>query len=314
VRQTRGGCRHRSAAHCDSRSSCAKFAAQSGCALKEGFMQQANPQAEAQPAPGSWLYLLERFDIGLVHLDRELRVVGMNDFARRCLPVDEKLPFGKLVTSFHPESSRAKAQFLIGQAECPVSNAPPMTMIINIPERVLLVKVSKVGDEKGVTIRATRSFSTTSPRLSARHATGIPHEARAKVRQRQNDCCARSRRRVKVESCWSMCSTYPSSARRATTRRSTLRREASSATSTSVIWKAASIRACSCAFIGATSSIYRRSMRSCATTGACRCGWRGPNRWRFRFPAPALPRSWINSDCSEPPLLRAEHPCSLRAG
>ncbi len=121
-------------------------------------MPQACPHTEAQSAPGSWLYLLERFDIGLVHLDRQLRVIGMNEFARRSLPVDEKLPFGKLVTSFHPESSRAKVQFLIGQAECPVTNAPPMTMIINIPERMLLVKVSKIGDDKGVTTGYTLVF------------------------------------------------------------------------------------------------------------------------------------------------------------
>jgi hypothetical protein len=29
---------------------------------------QGGPQLEAQPAAGSWLYLPERFDIGLVHL------------------------------------------------------------------------------------------------------------------------------------------------------------------------------------------------------------------------------------------------------
>lgn len=122
------------------------------------MQQQTCPQAEAQSPPGSWLYLLERFDIGLVHLDRQLRVTGMNDFARRSLPVEEKLPFGKIVTSFHPESSRAKVQFLIGQAECPVSNAPPMTMIINIPERMLLVKVAKISDEQGVTTGYTLVF------------------------------------------------------------------------------------------------------------------------------------------------------------
>jgi LytTR family transcriptional regulator, CO-responsive transcriptional regulator RcoM len=76
-------------------------------------MQQACAHAEAQPASsGSWLYMLERFHIGLVHIDRRLRVVGMNDYAPRCLPVEEKLPFGKLVTAFHPKASRAKVQVL----------------------------------------------------------------------------------------------------------------------------------------------------------------------------------------------------------
>ena len=68
-------------------------------------------------ASSSWLYLLERFDVGVVHIDRELRVVGMNDFARSRLPVQDKQPFGKIVTSFHPEAARAKLKFLLGQAE-----------------------------------------------------------------------------------------------------------------------------------------------------------------------------------------------------
>jgi len=51
-------------------------------------MLHAAPRANAPASgPGSWLYVLERFDIGLVQLDLELRVVGMNDFARRSLPV-----------------------------------------------------------------------------------------------------------------------------------------------------------------------------------------------------------------------------------
>ena len=48
-----------------------------------------------------------------------------------------------MVLSFHPERSQSKVKFLIDQAECPVSNPPPMTLIINIPERVLLIKVSR---------------------------------------------------------------------------------------------------------------------------------------------------------------------------
>lgn len=114
--------------------------------------------AEPAPPSSSWLYLLERFDVGVVHVDRELRVVGMNDFARRSLPVQEKLPFGKIVTSFHPEAARAKLKFLLGQAECPVNNAPPMALMINIPDRVLLIKVSKIGDAQAATIGYTLVF------------------------------------------------------------------------------------------------------------------------------------------------------------
>lgn len=112
------------------------------------------PPSESTSAtgPNSWLYLLERFDVGVVHLDHALHVVGMNDYARRSLPVGDKLPFGKIVTDFHPEAAKAKVKFLLGQAECPVNNAPPMAMMINIPERVLLIKVSRTADARNTPI------------------------------------------------------------------------------------------------------------------------------------------------------------------
>jgi hypothetical protein len=45
-------------------------------------MQNASAQSDAQSASsGSRLYMLERFDIGPVPIDRQLRVVGMNDYA-----------------------------------------------------------------------------------------------------------------------------------------------------------------------------------------------------------------------------------------
>lgn len=93
------------------------------------------------------LYLLERFDVGIVQLDADRRVVSMNAYARRVLPVDDKQPFDRMVLSFHPERSQPKVEFLLDQAaQCPVSNPPPMAMIINIPERVLLIKVTRMAD------------------------------------------------------------------------------------------------------------------------------------------------------------------------
>jgi DNA-binding LytR/AlgR family response regulator len=95
----------------------------------------------------SLLYLLERFEMGVVQLDVDRRVVAMNDLARRVLPVDDRQPFDRAVLSFHPERSQSKVAFLLDQAgTCPLSNPPPMTMIINIPERVLLIRVSRLSD------------------------------------------------------------------------------------------------------------------------------------------------------------------------
>lgn len=104
-------------------------------------MSDSTPQRAA-------LQLFEAFDVGVIHLDAERNVLAMNDFARRMLPVDEKQPFNKMVLSFHPERSRHKVDFLLNQASgCPVANATPMAMIINIPEQVLLIKVTRLADE-----------------------------------------------------------------------------------------------------------------------------------------------------------------------
>jgi hypothetical protein len=107
---------------------------------------------DSKTAPNPGLYVFEKFEAGVIHLDAQRNVVAMNDYARRVLPVDEKQPFNKLVTSFHPERSKPKVKFLLDEASgCPMANAVPMTMIINIPEQVLLIKVSRLGNEKGDT-------------------------------------------------------------------------------------------------------------------------------------------------------------------
>lgn len=96
------------------------------------------------------LYLFEKFEVGVIHLDAERTVLAMNDFARRVLPVGEKQPFDKLVSSFHPDRSRPKVDFMLDQATtCPIASAMPMTMIINIPEQVLLIKVTRLADQSG---------------------------------------------------------------------------------------------------------------------------------------------------------------------
>lgn len=107
---------------------------------------------DPKTAPNPNLYLFEKFDVGVIHLDAQRKVLAMNDFARRVLPVGEKQPFDKLVTSFHPARSQPKVNFLLDEASgCPMANAAPMTMIINIPEQVLLIKVSRLGDALGET-------------------------------------------------------------------------------------------------------------------------------------------------------------------
>lgn len=128
------------------------------------------------------LYLLERFDVGIVRLDAQRRVLDMNQFARRVLPVDEKQPFTQGVLDFHPERSRPKVEFLLDQAAvCPVASPPPMTMIINIPERVLLIKVSRMSDGSGKTTGYTLVFYDITELVAAEMPPGAPRDERRRL-------------------------------------------------------------------------------------------------------------------------------------
>jgi len=51
----------------------------------------------------SSLYLFEKFEVGVIHLDAERRVLAMNDFARKVLPVDEN----SRLTGSSPLSTRS---------------------------------------------------------------------------------------------------------------------------------------------------------------------------------------------------------------
>ena len=148
---------------------------------------------EPQVASQSPLYLFEKFEVGVIHLDASRTVQAMNDFARKVLPVSEKEPFNKLVSSFHPDRSRPKVDFLLDQASsCPMVSAVPMTMIINIPEQVLLIKVTRLGDHQGkttgfvlvfydVTQVVSQAGAAANPPSTSVRLTRIPMVANQKV-------------------------------------------------------------------------------------------------------------------------------------
>jgi hypothetical protein len=107
---------------------------------------------------------LERLDLGMVWIDNYNRVTGFNDIAWQLLaPAGEQtlgVPREQLIgidlLALHPAKSREKLGLLLGAAEpagidqCPVRSAPAITMMINIPDRVLLLKVSKIFGARGI--------------------------------------------------------------------------------------------------------------------------------------------------------------------
>lgn len=148
---------------------------------------------DSRAAHQSPLYLFEKFECGVVHLDDQRRVVAMNDFARKTLPIDDRQPFDRLVSSFHPERSRPKVDFLLDQATtCPIASATPMTMIINTPEQVLLIKVTRLANQLGaltgyvlvfydVTQLVSPDDSSSEPPAPTRRLARIPMVANHKV-------------------------------------------------------------------------------------------------------------------------------------
>jgi len=94
---------------------------------------------------------LQRFDPGVVWLDANNHIMGLNQSASKILGAEVDLVIGQEILQFHPENSRAKVKWLLDQSACPIDSPPPMTMMINIPDRVLLIKVSKImAHDKGV--------------------------------------------------------------------------------------------------------------------------------------------------------------------
>jgi DNA-binding LytR/AlgR family response regulator len=139
---------------------------------------------DARTAPVSPLYLLERFEAGIVNLDARRHVVSMNDYARRVLPVEAMQPFERMVLSFHPERSQPKVEFMLElAARCPVANPPPMTMIINIPERVLLIKVTRVTGADLTLAGYTLVFHDITELVASEDNAGSRPDARRRLRK-----------------------------------------------------------------------------------------------------------------------------------
>jgi len=104
---------------------------------------------------------LEQFDPGMVWLDPSNHVIALNDVALRILgPAAEQSLgvspdnlLGIDVLQMHPDKSRDKLRLLLqseDSAGCPMKSPPPVAMMINIPDRVLVVKVSKMMGATGI--------------------------------------------------------------------------------------------------------------------------------------------------------------------
>ncbi|WP_144155323.1 LytTR family DNA-binding domain-containing protein [Paraburkholderia sp. BCC1885] len=124
------------------------------------------------PAPASTLptseprrnetfqHKLEQFNPGMVWLDAQGHVTAFNDVAvqilgpagEQSLGVAQDRLYGIDVVNLHPEKSRDKLRFLLQSQDpggCPVKSPAPVAMMINIPDRILMIKVSKMMGKNG---------------------------------------------------------------------------------------------------------------------------------------------------------------------
>ena len=97
---------------------------------------------------------LEQFNPGMVWLDNQQRITALNDVALQVLgpSVEESMGIspdaliGSDILQVHPPKSRAKIEFLLqaGARGPAMYSPPPLAMMINIPDRLLMVKVSQM--------------------------------------------------------------------------------------------------------------------------------------------------------------------------
>lgn len=87
-------------------------------------------------------YKLQRMDVGVVLLDGERRVAALNGPARRLLGRAAEGLVGTPILDFHPPDIRAKVELLLAAAEQPQPSPAATSMVVALPGRTLVVKVT----------------------------------------------------------------------------------------------------------------------------------------------------------------------------
>jgi LytTR family transcriptional regulator, CO-responsive transcriptional regulator RcoM len=126
---------------------------------KDPTPTSASPAADLRQNE-TFQHKLEQFNPGIVWLDAHGHITAFNDVAAQVLgPAGEQSLgiaqdslLGMNVIDLHPEKSRDKLRFLLQSKEpggCPVKSPAPVAMMINIPDRILMIKVSKMTGREG---------------------------------------------------------------------------------------------------------------------------------------------------------------------
>lgn len=94
-------------------------------------------------------YVLNRLPIGVVLLDRECRVVSASETARAVFGEARiRDSLGKSIQAMHPPQSRSKLEWLLQESRTEGSSGYA-SMLVNVPDRVLQLRVVALGDAGG---------------------------------------------------------------------------------------------------------------------------------------------------------------------
>jgi DNA-binding LytR/AlgR family response regulator len=114
---------------------------------------------------------LQQLDPGMVWLDNDHRILAMNDIAIETLDARPGEPIDEGMLAMQPGAGREQMRSLMAQASYP-AESPPLTMMINVPERVLLIRVSKMNGEAGVAGTCMVFYDLTDLATRPSEATG----------------------------------------------------------------------------------------------------------------------------------------------
>lgn len=143
-------------------------------------------------------YQLQRLEVGMVWLDLSNHVTAFNDVAwqllskagEQTLGIERDRLVGIDLLQLHPVKSRAKLELMlagdkpVGIDQCPVPSPPGMTMLINIPDRVLLLKVSKMlGKDQAIVGACMVYYDLTDLTTQPQDANTTPSDAAAHPRR-----------------------------------------------------------------------------------------------------------------------------------
>ncbi|QWT47260.1 PAS domain-containing transcriptional regulator [Azospira inquinata] len=96
-------------------------------------------------------YQLQKAEPGVVILDRQGRIRSANPLAVQVLGHYHRDWIGRPVTEFHPEPARRKIAWLLQEAAAQApGDASPLAMMINVPDRPLLIKLTALSDRQGL--------------------------------------------------------------------------------------------------------------------------------------------------------------------